>query len=194
MDIFKSYSNIKCVLNGKEIDSKLLEESMEYLVSVMEDWLDRYEYTRDFEALMSMVEKDYLYSGTLYRGITLLRDSRDIEDKIEYINVQSFSKNKSVAVNFANNNMVTTEYQINEIKEDSDVIPVILEISIDKAGVDLHKLCEDLIRVCKSSISDKELSLDFEELLSYAINEQEVLLNPYTLRSNKDSISIYNIE
>lgn len=194
MDIFKSYSNIKCVLNGKEIDSKLLEESMEYLVSVMEDWLDRYEYTRDFEALMSMVEKDYLYSGTLYRGITLLRDSRDIEDKIEYINVQSFSKNKSVAVNFANNNMVTTEYQINEIKEDSEVIPVILEISIDKAGVDLHKLCEDLIRVCKSSISDKELSLDFEELLSYAINEQEVLLNPYTLRSNKDSISIYNIE
>lgn len=194
MDIFKSYSNIKCVLNGKEIDSKLLEESMEYLVSVMEDWLDRYEYTRDFEALMSMVEKDYLYSGTLYRGITLLRDSRDIEDKIEYINVQSFSKNKSVAVNFANNNMVTTEYQINEIKEDSDVIPVILEISIDKAGVDLHKLCEDLIRVCKSSISDKESSLDFEELLSYAINEQEVLLNPYTLRSNKDSISIYNIE
>lgn len=194
MDIFKSYSNIKCVLNGKEIDSKLLEESMEYLVSVMEDWLDRYEYTRDFEALMSMVEKDYLYSGTLYRGITLLRDSRDIEDKIEYINVQSFSKNKSVAVNFANNNMVTTEYQINEIKENSEVIPVILEISIDKAGVDLHKLCEDLIRVCKSSISDKELSLDFEELLSYAINEQEVLLNPYTLRSNKDSISIYNIE
>lgn len=194
MDIFKSYSNIKCVLNGKEIDSKLLEESMEYLVSVMEDWLDRYEYTRDFEALMSMVEKDYLYSGTLYRGITLLRDSRDIEDKIEYINVQSFSKNKSVAVNFANNNMVTTEYQINEIKEDSEVIPVILEISIDKAGVDLHKLCEDLIRVCKSSINDKESSLDFEELLSYAINEQEVLLNPYTLRSNKDSISIYNIE
>ena len=193
MDIFKSYENIKCVLNGEEMESKLLENSMEHLVSIMEDWLDRYEYSRDFEALMSIVENDYLYSGTLYRGITLLKDSRNIEDKIEYIGAQSFSKKKSIAIDFANNNKVTTKYEINEIKEDSEVIPVIIEITIDKVGVDLHKFSEDLIKVCKSSISNKELSSDFEELLGYAIDEEEVLLNPYTLRNNKDSISIYDI-
>lgn len=184
MCISNSYNIIKSALNGEKIESSELEHSIELIMDVMQDWLDTYEYSTDFEILMCNIEKDYAYTGTLYRGITLLKDECDFRNKIEHLIPQSFTKNKSIAISFATNNMVTSGNMINEIKEDSEVIPVIIEIEANQTGIDLDKFSRDLIRVCKGLTDNKEFYLNYEDFLNYAVDEEEVLVYPVFFREN----------
>lgn len=193
MSVIKEYNIIKDVLNDKSVESEILERSISLIVSIMEDWLDTYNYSKDFESLMYAIKDDYLYDGIAYRGITLLKDNKDLIDKIEFLGVQSFSKSKEVAVNFATNNMVTIGEEINILKNPEEVDYVIIEYNGNSIGIDLHKFSNDLIYICRSFISNKELVFESEETLGYAVDEKEVLVYPNTLINNKEFISIYNL-
>ena len=192
MSLIKSYNIIKDVLNDECIEKKVIEESMEYLISVMESWLDRCEFDRDFEALISLIKDDYKHTGKLYRGITLLKDNIPLKERIDYSFPQSFTINKDIAIRFADNNKVTVGDEINVIKSNSEITPIIIELDIVQDGVNLFKFCKDLTEICDVCI-DEDLASDFKETLSYAIDEEEILMLPHMMRENSDSISAYAI-
>lgn len=193
MSILREYEVIKNAIRGSEQNSSIIEDSMCLIVDIMESWLDSYEYTKDFDALMHAIKEDYSYGGTIYRGITLLKSSEDLNDRVSFSKIQSFSKEKEVAVNFATNNLVTEGEEINMTKNPEDIISVIIEFTGKNIGIDLDKFAGDLIYVCKNSIKNKKNARDFEELLSYAIEEREVLVYPRILSENNKNITLYTI-
>lgn len=183
MQLLKHYENIKNILNGKNTNKTNLFQSISLITSIMESWLETYEYTKDFDTLMYTIKDDYQYSGTIYRGITLSKDN-NWKDKIHFKNVQSFSKDKKTAISFATNNMVTENEDINIIKDSKEVIPILIELKDKNIGIDLEKFSKDLIYVCENLIEDSEEIEDLKELLSYATEEKEVLVYPNNLVNN----------
>lgn len=177
MSILKNYEIIKSVLNNAVQDDLEVKNSIRLIIDIMESWLETYEYTKDFDCLMNAIRKDYSYSGTLFRGITLSKSDIYWKERIDFARIQSFSKEKSVAINFATNNMVTEGEDVNLIKDSNDVIPIIIDITGENIGIDLDKFSSDLISICKHVIIGEEAN-DFEELLSYATDEKEVLVFP----------------
>lgn len=192
MSIIKAYKTIKDVLNDKYIEKKIIEDNMEYLISVMECWLDRGEFDKEFEALIYLMKDDYFYTGKLYRGITLLKDTKPLKDRLDCSFSQSFSINKEIAINFAKNNKVTVNDEINVIKADCEITPVMIELDVIKSGVNLFKFCKDLIEICDVCI-DEDLAEDFKQTLSYAIDEEEILMLPHMMKSCFDSTDIYTL-
>ena len=193
MSVLKEYEVIKKALEGEKLDCCVIEDSICLIIDIMESWLDSYEYTKDFDVLMHAIREDYLYSGTLYRGITLSKSTEDLKDRVSFSKIQSFSKEKKVAINFATNNLVTEGEEINMTKKPEEVIPVIIEFTGKNIGVDLNKFSGDLIDICRNLIRDKEKAGDFEELLNYAIEEKEVLVYPRSLSENDKNIALYAI-
>lgn len=181
MSILTDYQTIKNALNNKPYDTPEVKRSLHLLVDIMESWLETYEYTKDFDCLMNLIKDDYRYSGTLFRGITLSKSDKDWKNRVYLNKIQSFSKDKSVAVNFATNNMVTEGEDINIIKEPKDVIPVIIELKGNSVGIDLDGFCDDLIQICKDIDFDE--ADDLKEMLSYATDEKEVLIYPSDIQS-----------
>lgn len=192
MSMLKRYEDIKDALNGLQQDSIELKNSINLIVSIMESWLETYEYTKDFDCLMNVIKKDYTYSGILYRGITLSKNEVNWRERINFSTIQSFSKDKKVAINFSTNNMVTEDEDINIIKDSNEVIPILIEFKDENIGIDLDKFSSDLVYICKNLIDNKEEAEDFEELLTYAIEEREVLVYPNDLL-NKHNINMYEI-
>lgn len=192
MSILKHYEDIKDALNGIPKDSLELKNSISLIVSIMESWLETYEYTKDFDCLMNAIKKDYTYSGILYRGITLSKNDINWKERVDFSMIQSFSKDKKVAINFATNNMVTEDEDINIIKDDKEVIPILIEFKDENIGIDLDKFSSDLVFICQNLIETKEEDEDFEELLSYATEEKEVLVYPNDLLK-KSNIEMYEI-
>lgn len=192
MSIIKAYKTIKDVLNDEYIEKKIIEDNMEYLISVMECWLDRCEFDKEFEALIHLIKDDYSYTGKLYRGITLLKNTKPLKDRLDCSFSQSFSMNKEIAIRFAENNKVTVNDEINVIKADYEITPVMIELDIVESGVNLFKFCKDLVEICDVCI-DEDLAEDFKQTLSYAIDEEEILMLPYMMKSYFDSANIYSI-
>lgn len=183
MSILKDYQTIKNTLNNKPCDILEVKRCLHLIVDIMECWLETYEYTKDFDCLMSAIQKDYLYSGTIFRGITLSKSNIDWKESVDFDRIQSFSKEKSVAINFATNNMVTEGEDINIIKDSKDVIPVIIELVGNNIGIDLDRFCSDLIHICENILPDEDTE-DLEEMLSYATDEKEVLIYPNDIQSD----------
>lgn len=193
MSIVKEYEIIKKALKGIKQDTVELENSMGLVIDVMESWLDLYDYTKDFDCLINAIKNEYNYSGVIYRGITLRDNSRNFKDKIVFSKEQSFSKKKDVALSFATNNMVTEGEEINVTMKPEEVISVLIELEGESIGVDLNRFSKDLIYVCENLMKDKEKASDFKELLSYAIDEAEVLVFPNDLLKNKENIKMYSV-
>lgn len=192
MSILKDYQTIKDVINKRPYDLLEVKRILTLIVDIMESWLETYEYTKDFDCLMGAIKNDYTYSGTLFRGITLSKSDYDWKGRVSFDRVQSFSKEKSVAINFATNNMVTEDEYINLIKEHEDTIPVIIEFKGNNIGIDLEKFCSDLIDIYKNIGLDNEYEEleELEELFSYALEEKEVLIYPDDIQK-KCSINMY---
>ena len=195
----EEYTKIKSFLNNKT-NSKINHSNinMSFMLSIMYDWLETYEYSKDFEALMHTIKDDYIFNGTMYRGLTLLKESNksnesSIAEHLIMTKPQSFTKNIEVATNFAKNNMVTTGDEINIIKKNNEVKHVIITSNCSVKGIDLEQFAKDLIFICRATIEDKNTLDEYEELLSYALNEQEVLVLPHEFRENLQDFHIEGI-
>lgn len=192
MSIIKTYSTIRDILNKKPVDNKIVEDTMEYIVSVLETWLDSGEFDKEFDTLMHLILEDYKFTGKLYRGITLLKEDTPLYNRIDYSFPQSFTSNKDIATKFAKNNKVSIEGEINVDKKDSETTAVMIEVDLIQSGVNLFEFCKDLTNICEALLNE-DVADDFKQILSYAIEEEEVLLLPYMLSSYNKSIEVYLI-
>lgn len=192
MSIIKTYSAIRDILNEKPVDNKIVEDAMEYIVSVLETWLDSGEFDKEFDTLIHLIKEDYKFTGKLYRGITLLKEDTTLYSRIDYSFPQSFTRNKDIAIKFAKNNKVSTKGEINVDKKDSETTKVMMEVDLIQSGVNLFEFCKDLANVCEVLL-DEDVADDLNQILSYAIEEEEVLLLPYMLSNYNESIKVYLI-
>lgn len=195
----EEYTKIKSFLNNKiNLKINYPNINMSFILSIMYDWLETYEYSKDFEALMYIIKDDYIFNGVMYRGLTLLKQSdnsneNSITEYLAMIKPQSFTKNIEIATNFAQNNMVTIGEEINVIKKNNEVNHVIITSNCSAKGIDLEQFAKDLIFICRATIEDKNTLDEYEELLSYALNEQEVLVLPHEFRENLQDFHIESI-
>ena len=192
MSVVKTYNIIKDILNDKPIDTKIVENTMEYIISVLDSWLDSVEFDKEFDALVWLLKDDYKFSGKLYRGITLLKDDTSVYNRINYDFPQSFTTNKEIAIKFAQNDKVTVDGAVNEDRDPSETIHVMMEVDIIQSGVNLFEFCKDLSEIC-DVLLDEDIPDDFKQTLSYAIEEEEVLILPYMFSDCNESIKVYSI-
>lgn len=197
MDILNSYRNIKSFLTNNIGNFDTIESDIELILDILNDWLDSGYNSKDFEKLMYTIKDDYLYTGKAYRGITLLKDSDEsIENRIYFHKTQSFSKDKEIAIRFANNYKVTIGEEINVDRKPDEVIPILLEINCKNVGIDLNKFAQEMIVLCKNIIKSDDMYNDLETVLSYALEEEEVLFYPSIisiLKEDVEKIKIHEI-
>lgn len=174
--------------NNSYIDGDITK-ALEWIADILNDWFDSGVYSRDFEDLMCWVREEYRYTGTIYRGVTLLKEHMDIKKNFE----QSFSYDWEIAKEFATNNKVSYGDSILEEVDKDLVSHVIIECYVENAGADLYRFSKDLEKLVDKYVEDKDASETIRAVLSYPKDEKEVLIYPIDFKGLKTTIKIHEL-
>lgn len=127
MDLKEKYNNFKKVLSGDLVIDEIVERSIYDIYSFLYDWIMEGWESNNFKKLMEAIGDDYSYNGTVYRGITLLKENEaNFNDFIYFNKSSSFSIKKEIAIEFANNGKISIDDEINIDKSNEELIPIIL--------------------------------------------------------------------
>ena len=187
MEITKAYENFKKIKNGQLLDLEEANLSLCILIDILTDWVAEYNYSTEMDMLIKSISNDYKCHTSLYRGITLLKkDKHNFIDKIDIKQVQSFTKNKSIALNFANNGKVTIDEDINIDFPQEDTLPILMVYN--GMGIDLVTFCKDINAIYQNYITDEDKLSYLQEIFEFVIPEEEVLV--FSNNLNKQNLFI----